>query len=79
MSTREALYDMLRARLDDEHANRCLDAYRAEVLREARREILAASLVADDLKARPLWIAGYKGGLDVAAFICTPEPAPPAP
>lgn len=38
MSAREAVFDMLKARLDNEHANRCLDAYRAEVLREAARE-----------------------------------------
>lgn len=49
-----------------------INAYRAEVLREARREILALSLSADDLKARQLWKAGYKGGLAVAAEICTP-------
>ena len=59
-----------------------VDAYRAEVLREVRREILAASLATPDLKARDVWKAGYKAGLSMAAVICTPDtpkPAPPSP
>lgn len=50
-----------------------LDAYRAEVLRTARKEILAQSLTTPDLKARELWKSGYKAGLSMAAVICTPD------
>lgn len=55
-----------------ERASACIDAYRAEVLREARKEILAASFATPDLKARELWKTGYKAGLSMAAVICTP-------
>jgi hypothetical protein len=80
MSAREAVFDMLKARLDDEHANRCLDAYRAEVLREAAAKIRAKS---HDLYGspdvahpnRPGELAGEFYGLLDAADLIDPDAA----
>lgn len=78
MSAREELLRNLRRyepreEVTDDPAAQMLDAFRAEVLREVRKEILEASLATPDLKARELWKSGYKAGLSMAAVICTPD------
>lgn len=79
MSARDSLIGAAYCGFDPERfdplkaAVAAVDAYRAEVLREARKEIVAASLATPDLKARELWKSGYKAGLSMAAVICTPD------
>lgn len=56
------------------------DAYRAEVLRELRRSVLAASLEGPvEPGAGGAWTRGYRAGLSVAADLATPAAAPSDP
>lgn len=55
-----------------------IDDYRAEVLRETRRAVLAASLAGPaDPNAGETWTRGYRAGLSVAADLTTPARTAP--